>query len=320
MVEKRDYYEVLGVPKNATLDQIKQAYRALARKYHPDVTKEDKAHAEERFKEISEAYEVLVDDEKRKLYDQYGHSGLTGQFSNGGFQWSDFTHATDLRDIFGDMGGFGFGGSLFDALFGMGGRGQQGPHKGQSLRYDVEITLEEAASGGNREVTIPRSVACEACRGTGAKDGKVQTCSTCGGKGQVQHVQQRGYSRFVSVSPCPKCHGSGRTYEQRCPKCDGFWLNRGEFARFQDARRALRQPKEIVIETTGIQDQVQSALDMHRSSLEDSPIIKAARFLSTPLDEATLRPTESGSARATPESVNMALNLLMTLLRLFIFR
>ncbi|MDD1747771.1 MAG: molecular chaperone DnaJ [Methanomassiliicoccales archaeon] len=221
MVEKRDYYEVLGVPKNATLDQIKQAYRALARKYHPDVTKEDKAHAEERFKEISEAYEVLVDDEKRKLYDQYGHSGLTGQFSNGGFQWSDFTHATDLRDIFGDMGGFGFGGSIFDALFGFGGRGQQGPHMGQSLRYDIEITLEEAAAGGKREVSIPRSVTCEACHGTGAKDGKVQTCPSCGGKGQVQHVQQRGYSRFVSVSPCPKCRGAGRTYEQRCPKCDG---------------------------------------------------------------------------------------------------
>jgi molecular chaperone DnaJ len=221
MADKRDYYEVLGVPKNATLDQIKEAYRGLARKYHPDVTKEDKAHAEERFKEISEAYEVLVDEEKRKLYDQYGHAGLTGQFSNGGFQWSDFTHATDLRDIFGDTGDFGFGGGIFDALFGFGGRGQQGPHKGQSLRYDVEITLEEAAVGGKREVTIPRSTMCEACHGTGAKDGKVQTCATCGGKGQVQHVQQRGYSRFVSVSPCPKCRGGGRTYQQRCPKCEG---------------------------------------------------------------------------------------------------
>ncbi|HUL39178.1 MAG TPA: molecular chaperone DnaJ [Methanomassiliicoccales archaeon] len=221
MAEKRDYYEVLGVPKNATLDQIKAAYRALARKYHPDVTKEDKAHAEERFKEISEAYEVLVDEEKRKLYDQYGHAGLTGQFSNGGFQWSDFTHATDLRDIFGDLGSFGFGGSIFDSLFGFGGRGYQGPHQGQSLRYDIEITLEEAAAGGQREVNIPRSVTCEACHGTGAKDGKVQTCPTCGGKGQVQHVQQRGYSRFMTVTQCPKCHGTGRTFDQRCPKCDG---------------------------------------------------------------------------------------------------
>jgi molecular chaperone DnaJ len=221
MADKRDYYEVLGVPKNATLDQIKAAYRALARKYHPDVTNEDKAHAEERFKEISEAYEVLVDDEKRKLYDQYGHAGLTGQFSNGGFQWSDFTHATDLRDIFGDLGSFGFGGSIFESLFGFGGRARQGPHQGQSLRYDIEITLEEAATGGQREVTIPRSVTCEACHGTGAKDGRVQTCSTCGGKGQVQHVQQRGYSRFVTVSQCPKCHGTGRIFEERCPKCEG---------------------------------------------------------------------------------------------------
>ncbi len=107
---------------------------------------------------------------------------------------------------------------------------------------------------------------------------------------------------------------------ERCPKCDGFWLNRGEFTRFQDARRALRQPKEIVIENADLQDEVQSAIDLHRSSLEDSPIVKAARFLSTPLDETTLRPTESGSGRASQESVNMALSLLMTLLRLFIFK
>lgn len=220
MAEKRDYYEVLGVPKNASLDQLKKAYRELARKYHPDVTKEDKAHAEERFKEISEAYEVLTDPEKRKLYDQYGHQGLSGQFSNGGFQWSDFTHASDIRDIFGDMGSFGLGGSLFDMFFG-GGRGQPGPRKGQSLRYDIEIGLEEVAVGGEREVSIPRSVQCEACKGTGAKDGKVQTCTVCGGRGQVQNVQQRGYQRFVSISPCARCRGAGRTFEHRCPKCEG---------------------------------------------------------------------------------------------------
>jgi len=221
MAEKRDYYEVLGVPRNASIEDIKTAYRTLARKYHPDVTKEDKAHAEERFKEISEAYEVLVDEERRKLYDQYGHQGLSGQFSNGGFQWSDFTHASDLRDIFGDTGNFGFGGNLFDMFFGFGGKGTKGPHQGQSLRYDIEIGLEEAAKGGRREVSIPRSVSCEACHGTGAKDGKVQTCAACGGKGQVQNVQQRGYSRFVTVSPCSRCRGTGRIFEQRCPKCEG---------------------------------------------------------------------------------------------------
>jgi molecular chaperone DnaJ len=220
MADKRDYYEVLGVPKAAGVDEIKKAYRELARKYHPDVTKEDKAHAEERFKEISEAYEVLVDDEKRKLYDQYGHAGLSGQFSNGGFQWSDFSHASDLRDVFGDMNS-AFGGSLFDMLFGMGGGRSRGPHQGQSLRYDIEIGLEEAATGGKREVTIPRTMQCELCHGTGAKDGKVSTCSQCGGKGQVSQVQQRGYNRFVSVAACPRCRGAGKIIEQRCPRCEG---------------------------------------------------------------------------------------------------
>jgi molecular chaperone DnaJ len=219
MAEKRDYYEALGVPKTASIDDIKKAYRELARRYHPDVTKEDKAHAEERFKEISEAYEVLVDVEKRKLYDQYGHAGLSGQFSNGGFQWSDFSHASDLRDIFGDMNS-DFGNSLFDMLFGMSGR-SRGPRQGQSLRYDIEIELEEAASGGTREISIPRSVPCELCHGTGAKDGKVTTCSQCAGKGQISQVQQRGYSRFVSVAPCPRCRGSGKIILERCPRCEG---------------------------------------------------------------------------------------------------
>jgi len=222
MAEKRDYYEVLGVAKEASLDDIKKAYRALALKYHPDVTKEDKAHAEERFKEISEAYEVLVDPEKRKLYDQYGHAGLSGQFSTGGFQWSDFTHASDLGDIFGgDLGNMGFGGSLFDMLFGGGGGRGRGPRQGQSLRYDVEITLEEAAKGGEREVSIPRTVECEVCHGTGAKDGKLSTCPSCGGKGQTQNVQQGPFGRFVSISVCPRCRGAGKIPDQRCPHCGG---------------------------------------------------------------------------------------------------
>ncbi|MCX6652026.1 MAG: molecular chaperone DnaJ [Methanomassiliicoccales archaeon] len=218
-MDKRDYYEVLGVAKNASLDNIKKAYRTLARKYHPDVTKEEKKQAEEKFKEVSEAYEVLVDPDKRKLYDQYGHAGLTGHFSNGGFQWSDFTHASDLRDIFGDTGGFG--GGLFDMLFGMGGHGRSGPQKGQSLRYDIELTLEEAAAGGIRGISIPHAVSCEACKGTGAKGGKVSTCSTCGGKGQISQVQQRGYSRFVSIAPCSRCGGKGQVTEARCPECAG---------------------------------------------------------------------------------------------------
>ncbi len=220
MAEKRDYYEVLGVAKDAKPDEIKKSYRELARRYHPDVTKEDKVEAEEKFKEVSEAYEVLVDPEKRNLYDQYGHAGLSGQFAQGGFQWSDFTHAQDVSDIFGDMGSFGFGGNLFDALFG-GGRRRAGPHQGQSLRYDVEITLEDAAKGESREVQVPHAVACEVCHGTGAKGGKLTQCPTCGGKGQIQNVQQRGYSRFVSITPCPRCGGRGQLAEAKCPECGG---------------------------------------------------------------------------------------------------
>ncbi|MBM4236911.1 MAG: molecular chaperone DnaJ, partial [Euryarchaeota archaeon] len=149
---KRDYYDVLGVSRNATVDDIKKAYRSLARQYHPDVTKEDRKKAEEKFKEISEAYEVLVDDDKRKLYDAYGHPGVSGQFREGQFTWSDFSHMSDLRDIFSDFGigfgGMGGGDSIFDMIFGRGNgmyqRARQGPRRGQSLRYDIEIGLEEA--------------------------------------------------------------------------------------------------------------------------------------------------------------------------------
>jgi molecular chaperone DnaJ len=220
MAEKRDYYQVLDVLKTASIDEIKKAYRALARKYHPDVTKEDPKVAEERFKEISEAYEVLVDEDKRKMYDQFGHAGVSQQFGPGGFQWSDFTHQGDIRDIFGDLGETGLGGGLFDMFFGRGfGGANLGPHQGQSLRYDIEIGLEEAAAGGEREIEIPRSVECDACHGTGAKDGKVTTCPSCGGRGQTSKVQRRGNSQYVTVTACPRCGGSGKLAEARCPKC-----------------------------------------------------------------------------------------------------
>jgi len=214
----RDYYEVLGVDRNATKDEIKKAYRRLARKYHPDVNKENKEEAEEKFKEISEAYEVLYDDEKRKIYDTYGKAGVQQNFSNGGFQWSDFTHFSDLEDIFG-----GLGGDIFDMFFGGMGRGRRraGPQKGDSLRYDIEITLEEAATGAVKKLSIPHRVKCDACNGTGAKDGKTETCPVCHGSGQVQHVQQRGFSRFISVGPCQNCGGRGYTYKEACPVCSG---------------------------------------------------------------------------------------------------
>ena len=220
MADKKDYYETLGVAKGASADDIKSSYRKLAKQYHPDVTKEDSAHAEERFKEISEAYEVLADADKRKLYDQYGHAGVSGQFSEeGNFSWQDFSHKQDLNDIFGDMSGSPFG-NIFEAFFGGGGQ-QRGPRQGQHLRMDIEIDLEDAAKGVKKEITVPTSMRCDQCHGTGSKDGKNHTCPTCGGKGQVQRVVRQGNSQFVTVGNCPKCGGKGNLIENPCPKCDG---------------------------------------------------------------------------------------------------
>ena len=221
MAEKRDYYEVLGVDRKAGEEDIKKAYRQLARQYHPDVTKEDPKVAEERFKEISEAYEVLMDKPKRDLYDKYGHAGVNSQFQGGGFNWNDFTHQGDVRDIFGDSG---FGGNIFDMFFG-GGR-SRGPHQGQSLRYDLEMTLEEAAEGVKKELTLPLTVKCDVCGGTGSKSRKEEVCAQCGGKGQVQRVERRGYSQFVSVGACPKCGGTGKDIKDPCPECDGGWTRK----------------------------------------------------------------------------------------------
>jgi molecular chaperone DnaJ len=222
MAEKRDYYEVLGVERQAGEDDIKKAYRQLARQYHPDVTKEDPKVAEERFKEISEAYEVLMDKQKRDLYDKYGHAGVNSQFQGGGFNWNDFTHQGDVRDIFGDMG-FGSG-NIFDMFFG-GGR-SRGPRQGQSLRYDLDISLEEAAEGIKKELTLPLTVKCDACGGTGSKSRKEEVCQQCQGKGQVQRVERRGYSQFISVGACPKCGGSGKDIKDPCPECDGGWTRK----------------------------------------------------------------------------------------------
>ena len=148
MASKRDYYEILGVSRTASKDDVKKAYKTMAMKHHPDMNKENPKQAEEKFKELSEAYEVLADDEKRARYDQYGHEGVQSSFRSGGFDWSDFTHFNDVSDIFGGSGGFG--GSIFEQFFG-GGRGRQSPQEGRSLRYDIEIALEEAAKAEPQE-------------------------------------------------------------------------------------------------------------------------------------------------------------------------
>lgn len=215
----RDYYEILGVEKTATPDEIKSAYRKLARQYHPDVSKEPKEVAEEKFKEISEAYEVLSDADKRQKYDKYGHAGVNGQFGEGGFSWNDFTHADDISDIFGDLFGSIFGGGF------SGGRRssyqQNGPRTGDSLRYDIDLTLKDVLRGKEVEISVPHTVNCTECSGTGGKGGKVETCKTCGGQGQVMRVQRTMFGQMQSVSECPDCHGKGKVPLEKCPKCHG---------------------------------------------------------------------------------------------------
>ncbi|MFA5536473.1 MAG: DnaJ domain-containing protein, partial [Bacillota bacterium] len=204
---KRDYYEILGVSKDASQDEIKKAYRKMARKYHPDVNPNDKT-AEEKFKEASEAYEVLSDEQKRAGYDQFGHAGANGagfggfQGSGfGGFQGSGFGGLDDLFDMF-FSGGSGFSGA---------GRGnQRRPQRGSDLRYDLTISFEEAAFGLKKDLSIPRMENCSTCDGSGAAPGtNPSKCSTCGGTGQVKTTQSTPFGHFQSVRTCPQCHGSG---------------------------------------------------------------------------------------------------------------
>jgi molecular chaperone DnaJ len=217
---KRDYYEVLGVPKDASADDIKRAYRTLAKKYHPDLNKDNQKEAETKFKEVSEAYEMLADDNKRKLYDQYGHQAVDETFGRQGFTWENFTHYNDLEDIFGGFDFFG-GGDPFGA-FGRRRRNPNGPAPGDDLRYDLEITLEQAAQGLEREIDVPHSAACGECGGTGAEKGSSpKKCPRCGGAGQVQNVRTQGYSQFITISACSLCGGRGTTIDRPCRQCRG---------------------------------------------------------------------------------------------------
>src|SRR3989338_2967512 len=218
VTEKRDYYEVLGVGKTASADEVKKAYRTLALKHHPDRNPESRKEAEEKFKELSEAYEVLSDAQKRALYDQRGHAGVSGAFHDGGFQWSDFSHAQDLSDI--------FGGGLDDLLaqFGLsgafgGGRARGGePGAGADLAYQIEVELRDVLAGTERTVEVRRPEVCQICHGEGAKPGtRRSACSQCGGRGQVR-VQQ-GF--FVMAAACPRCRGEGAVIAHPCSACRG---------------------------------------------------------------------------------------------------
>ncbi|MCD8360662.1 MAG: molecular chaperone DnaJ [Acidaminococcaceae bacterium] len=216
-MSKKDYYDVLGVSKTATADEIKKAYRKLARQYHPDVNK-DNLEAAEKFKEASEAYSVLSDEQKRAQYDQFGHAafgngGAGGAGGFGGFE---------------GFGGFGGGGmkDIFDMFFDGQGRGSRGfnagPQRGADLRFDLEITFEEAAFGLEREISLYRDEQCPHCHGNGAGPGsKVETCPECHGSGEIRFTQNTMFGQMTNVRPCPKCHGEGKIISEPCKECRG---------------------------------------------------------------------------------------------------
>lgn len=201
-MSKRDYYEVLGIDRNATKEEIKKAYRRLARKYHPDVSKEP--NAEEKFKEVKEAYEVLSDDQKRAQYDQFGHAGAQGTHGFGGADFSGF-------------------GDIFDMFFGGGSRRDpNAPRQGADLQYTMTLTFEEAIFGKETEISLPREENCDTCHGSGAKPGtKKHTCTHCHGTGQLSTEQNTPFGRIVNRRTCHYCQGTGETIPNKCTTCGG---------------------------------------------------------------------------------------------------
>jgi molecular chaperone DnaJ len=207
---QKDYYEILGIAKTASVEEIKSAYRKSALKWHPDRNPENKEEAEVRFRECTEAYSVLSDSQKRQIYDTYGHAGLAGVGASSDFNSTIFQ---DFHDIFGDFFGF-------EDLFGgaSGRRGRNRVQRGADLRYDMSLSFEEAANGVSTKIRVPRQEYCEACNGTGAKKGTgVVACQTCGGRGQL--VYQQGF--FTINRTCPACQGAGQIVKERCTECRG---------------------------------------------------------------------------------------------------
>lgn len=224
MATKRDYYEVLGVNKNATDEELKKAYRKLAKKYHPDANPENRKEAEAKFKEVNEAYETLSDSQKRRMYDQFGpdgpqgFNGAGGPFGRGTYTYSTgfdgFSDFGDLGDIFSSFFGGGFGGSSRNR--------QNGPKKGNDLRYDLEISFEESFLGTERYVTINRNETCDTCHGEGTKPGThPETCNVCHGSGQIRQVQNTILGQMQTTRTCSNCHGTGKVINNPCETCKG---------------------------------------------------------------------------------------------------
>jgi molecular chaperone DnaJ len=221
MAEKPDFYEVLGVPKDATKDQIKDTYRKLAMQFHPDRNKSPEA--EEKFKQISEAYAVLSDDQKRQQYDTLGKQGFDQRYTE-----EDIFRGADFNDIFRDIGGGGFN-DIFRMFFGGGGFGEgrysERTNRGQDLLYELNITLEESARGAQKEIEVPRTERCDVCGGSGAAPGsQARICPRCNGQGRVQTMRRSAFGTFVQVAPCPECRGKGRLIDTPCRNCRGSGL------------------------------------------------------------------------------------------------
>ena len=214
MTSKRDYYKVLNVSRKASKDEIKRVYRKLALKYHPDRNKSP--DAEEKFKEISEAYAVLSDDEKRMQYDQFGHEGIRGRYT-----WNDIFRGADFDSIFRDIGFGGFN-TIFDMFFGGRARRRYGPRKGTDLRYDLEISLEEAAFGLEKDLKVPGFDVCDTCHGSGVKPGTgPKNCPKCNGTGEVRRTRSFGNMHFTEIQTCNECQGKGVSIKNLCGACKG---------------------------------------------------------------------------------------------------
>jgi molecular chaperone DnaJ len=213
-MSKRDYYDVFGISKNANKDEIKNTYRKLALLYHPDRNKSP--DAEEKFKEISEAYAVLSDDEKRAQYDKYGHAGIEEKYTQ-----EDIFRGANFDEIFRDSGFGGFD-NIFDVFFGRQRASRYEQQRGTDLRYDMDITLEEAASGLETEIDIPRAETCEVCHGSGANPGTApKRCQKCQGTGRIERIRSNGFARLIQVEPCNTCGGRGTIIEFPCKNCRG---------------------------------------------------------------------------------------------------
>ncbi|MFA8299465.1 MAG: molecular chaperone DnaJ [Hyphomicrobiales bacterium] len=224
MSAKRDYYEILGVDKNATEQDIKKAYRKMALKYHPDKNQGDK-DAEEKFKEAAEAYEILSDGDKKARYDQYGHAGVGGAAGGGGFGGG--MSMEDIFSQFGDIFGGAFGGGF--SGFGGGSGSRRRVNKGSNLRVKVKLTLEEVAKGVEKKIKVNKYVSCNTCSGTGAKNGSgYSTCGTCNGSGQVTQIRNTILGTMQTTSTCPNCGGEGKIIREKCTDCHGNGIVKGE--------------------------------------------------------------------------------------------